>query len=186
MDPWGPTFKVGLFDCWACQPMKSLREESATIRKLFIKYIINIFMAPLTVAKASARLNGSTKVWAYAIPSVLTFSLFILCHLLDLAYSGCWAIAWFFYCCFATYLTAIRITCRERFNICGNPFEDFFASLFLYPNVALQLDETTKELDVGSSSSKDKKQNIEMAAKDPENGLPTKNDSGNVNTAYES
>ena len=43
-------------------------------------------------------------------------------------------------------MTAVRIQCRDRFDINGNAFEDFFASLFFYPNVALQLDETIKNI----------------------------------------
>ena len=43
-------------------------------------------------------------------------------------------------------MTAVRIQCRDRFDINGNAFEDFFASLFFYPNVALQLDETMKNI----------------------------------------
>ena len=43
-------------------------------------------------------------------------------------------------------MTAVRIQCRDRFDINGNAFEDFFASLFFYPNVALQLYETTKNI----------------------------------------
>ena len=43
-------------------------------------------------------------------------------------------------------MTAVRIQCRDRFDINGNAFEDFFASLFFYPNVALQLDETVKNI----------------------------------------
>jgi hypothetical protein len=55
-------------------------------------------------------------------------------------------LGWCFYLGFVTVLTSVRIQCRDRFNINGNAFEDFFASLFFYPNVALQLDETTKNI----------------------------------------
>ena len=69
---------------------------------------------------------------------------------LELKYNGCWAIALFFYLSFATCMASVRIQCREKFEINGNPLEDFFASLFLYPNVVLQLDLTTKVLKINS------------------------------------
>ena len=81
-------------------------------------------------------------------------------------------IAWFFYLGFATVLTATRIQCRERFFINGNAFEDFFASLFFYPNVALQLDETTQNI---GPDNKVKKSDMKM--QDAENGK--------VNQAFE-
>ena len=64
-----------------------------------------------------------------------------------------------------------------RFNIIGNPFEDFFATLFMYPCVAVQLDETTKC--VKKDNFKQKQINVEMAGKkeDVENGK--------VNEAFE-
>ena len=55
-------------------------------------------------------------------------------------------LAWCFYLGFVSVITAVRIQCRDRFDINGNAFEDFFASLFFYPNVALQLDETVKNI----------------------------------------
>jgi hypothetical protein len=61
-------------------------------------------------------------------------------------------------------MTAVRIQCRDRFDINGNAFEDFFASLFFYPNVALQLDETMKNIGMKITP----KINIKM--EDAENG----------------
>ena len=45
--------------------------------------------------------------------------------------------------CFVCQITAVRIKTRKIHGIDGNASEDFFAALFLYPNVALQLDITT-------------------------------------------
>ena len=68
-------------------------------------------------------------------------------------------------------MTAVRIQCRDRFDINGNAFEDFFASLFFYPNVALQLDETMK--------------NIGMKIT-PKTGLKMENvENGKVNMAFD-
>ena len=41
------------------------------------------------------------------------------------------------------------------FKINGNVFEDFFATLFLYPNVALQLEETVEVMISKDKLSKD-------------------------------
>ena len=49
------------------------------------------------------------KIWKYAITPVVLFSLFILFHFLQLAFEGAWAIAWFWYLGFATYIAAVRI-----------------------------------------------------------------------------
>ena len=112
---------------------------------------MNIVIAPITIAKVSARVYGKTAEkrdtwWYYAIPSVGLFSLFILFHCLELVLPGCWSIAWFFYLCFACQITAVRIKTREIYGIVGNPSEDFFSAMVLYPSVATQLDETTKYL----------------------------------------
>ena len=69
---------------------------------------------------------------------------------MELLYDGCWTIGIFFYLAFVTLIASVRIECRERFEINGNPLEDFFASLFLYPNVIVQLDLTTKVLKINS------------------------------------
>ena len=73
-------------------------------------------------------------------------------------------LGWCFYLGFVTVLTSVRIQCRDRFNINGNAFEDFFASLFFYPNVVLQLDETTKNIAIKRTSKTDLKMD------DAENG----------------
>lgn len=37
-------------------------------------------------------------------------------------------------------VTSVRIAARDLFRVNGNPVEDFFAALFFYPGVALQLE----------------------------------------------
>ena len=123
----------------------------------------------------------------HVLPSLLYFfTAFVILHFAELAVDGCWAIAWFFYLGFVTVLTAVRIQCRERFFINGNAFEDFFASLFFYPNVALQLDESTKNIGLTHVKKTD------MKMKDAENGRVEKSDmkmqdaeNGRVNAAFE-
>lgn len=174
LNPFGPKFAVGLFDCWAAHPMTQWKKKSREILELFMGFCINIFKAPWTMAEVQARLNNSDKVWAYAIAPTICMVLWIIFHLAEVGVNGMWAIGWFFYLCFATLLASVRIQVRERFEIIGNPFEDFFAALFLYPNVALQMDKTTENLVQRTN----KKSNLEMkSAQDPENGK--------VNAAFE-
>ena len=161
---------------------------------LFKKWAINIFIAPITIAKVSARVYGKTvekrrKWWPYAIPSVGLFGLFILFHILELAVPGCWAIAWFFYLCFTCQITAIRIRTREIYDIIGNASEDFFSSMILYPNVATQLDLTTENLSEESTKENAKarynnKENIDLENIPHENKSYDKDAAIKTNYAY--
>ena len=47
-----------------------------------------------------------------------------------------------YYIAYAGLTTAVRLKVRRMARINGNVFEDFFASLFFYPNVAVQIEET--------------------------------------------
>jgi hypothetical protein len=85
-------------------------------------------------------------VWAYAIPLWTLYALVLLFHLLQLAFDGGWAIAWFFYLCLAVAMTAARINIRELFGIEGNPVEDFFACMLLMPCAALQMEITVGDI----------------------------------------
>ena len=114
--------------------------------------------------------------------SVATFGLFILFQVLELAFSGSWAIGWFWYLGFATILTSLRISIRSKFDINGNVSEDFFCSLIFYPCCALQMDLTTAELEGQVDDKKNKDpENIKMK----ENGNKTAPDAnGKENAAY--
>ena len=163
------------------------------VKTLFFKWFMNIFIAPLTIAKVSARVYGKTaekrnKWWPYAIPSVGLFSLFILFHLLELAIPGCWSIAWFFYLCFTCQITAVRIKTRELHNIIGNASEDFFSAMILYPNVATQLDLTTEYLSESGDAKIKENENIDLEKVKTDNGSYNKgqnNAEDNVNYGYE-
>ena len=198
LDPNGPSFACGLFDPLAAEPFKKIRLSN--VLGLFKELVINIFIAPITVAKVSARVYGKTgdarrKWWPYAIPSVIAFLLFILLHLLELAVPGCWAIAWFFYLCFTFHVTAVRIKTREIYGIIGNASEDFFSAMTLYPNVALQLDLTTRNIveeDADEKYSKHlkNKENLDFENSQQEKGCYNKdvkdrNQPGMVNCANE-
>lgn len=64
----------------------------------------------------------------------------ILLQVLDTYIPGCWAMAWFCYLSFVTIIAGIRGNVRDTHCINGNAFEDWFACLFLYPCVGVQLE----------------------------------------------
>ena len=53
--------------------------------------------------------------------------------------TGIYALAWVFYLAFVTLITVTRAQIRSCYNINGNPVEDFFAVMFAYPCVMVQL-----------------------------------------------
>ena len=114
MDAFGPTFAVGLFDCLAAQPIKTIGSESSKALKLFIKFLINIVLGSYTIGQVSARLNNSRRPMIHCIVPVISFALFIGFHLAEIAFEGCWAIGWIFYLGFVTVATSVRLQCRDR------------------------------------------------------------------------
>ena len=57
---------------------------------------------------------------------------------------GIYALGWVFYLGFVTIITTTRVSIRNRYGINGNPIEDFFAVLFVYPSVMIQLETVSK------------------------------------------
>jgi hypothetical protein len=140
LDPRGPVFSVGLFDAFGTNPYRELTERDLD---LFLGFLKNVFWAPMTIANVNRRLKGSKGSWFMTVASLSTFLLCILFHLLELSFRGSWAIAWFWYLCFASVMASLRLEVREILGIAGSAVEDFFASLLLYPCCALQLDLST-------------------------------------------
>ncbi|TRY68223.1 hypothetical protein TCAL_12618 [Tigriopus californicus] len=147
LDPEGPTFAIGLYDPFACQPYHEIAKNLEATFKLFLGFLKNIILAPLTVAQAHGRVTGNSNPWAMKILLCLSLGLFVVLHLLQLVFDGAWAMAWFFYLVFAAVACTVRMEVRERFQIHGSAFEDLFVALILYPNCALQMDLTTQILE---------------------------------------
>ena len=142
--PKGPAFAISLFDPFATAPYSEVNMK--TTGKLFLQLVGNIVIAPYTIAIVGARLNNSKKIWPYYIPAFALFGKFLLCLIFELAVTGMWGIALFFFLGFITMMTSYRIEIRERYGISGNAAEDFFASCF-YPACALQvMHPTAKEI----------------------------------------
>ena len=178
LNPFGPQFSIGLFDPLGAEPFSVLAAKQKVSLKLFLEFLKNIFIAPWTVAVAAHRLNEKQgKHWFQALLTILPFVLTIVFFLLELAARGCWAIAWFWYLSFAISLTAVRLNARTKLQIDGNVFEDFFASLFFYPCVAVQLDAASRDDDDVS------KAEPEVVCQRPEED-PKLDADGNVNMAF--
>ena len=62
----------------------------------------------------------------------------------NLKLNGIYALAWVAYLGFVTIVTVARASIRSHYGINGNPVEDFFAAMFVYPCVMVQL-ETVSE-----------------------------------------
>ncbi len=148
LNPFGPQFAIGLFDPLCAEPLQVLREKPKEALALFIEFLKNIVLAPWTIANAAHRLGGQKKnnLWIYLLATFPFFMLMIFFLLSELVVSGCWAIGTFFYLLFVASVTGIRLEARSKLKIEGNIFEDFVASLFFYPCVAIQLDMSTRNL----------------------------------------
>ena len=69
----------------------------------------------------------------------------IILHIVEIEVPGSYAIAWIFYIGFVTLVASFRSSVRAEYDINGNPLEDFFATLLVYPSVAIQLDTVHKK-----------------------------------------
>ncbi len=177
LNPFGPQFSIGLFDPLAAKPLKVLVKNQKVAIDLFLKFAMNIVMAPWTVAVSAHRLEEEKgKLWLHTLATIPFFVLSIIFFLLELAANGCWAIGWFWYLSFVISMTGVRLNARAKLNIDGNVFEDFFASLFFYPCVAVQLDAATKGMNQSEKQ-------IEILTKNKNDELKVEVD-GNINKAF--
>lgn len=55
LDPDGPTFAIGLYDPFACQPYHEIGKNLGATVKLFLGFLMNIIIAPWSVAQAHGR-----------------------------------------------------------------------------------------------------------------------------------
>lgn len=83
-----------------------------------------------------------------AIMSGICWAGWIIIMILEIVYltnptiklNGIYSLAWVLYLGFVTVVTAARVNIRNHYGIHGNPIEDFFAVLFMYPSVMVQLE----------------------------------------------
>lgn len=136
LDPYGPDFAVSLID-----PFTRLQP------KLWLRFLKNIFITPVTLygvyqhykKPALFPLIASAICWLVWIALIIAE----LVHNSDptiAKISGIYSIAWCFYMGFVTIVTCARAMVRGAHGISGNPVEDFFAALLVYPCVMIQLE----------------------------------------------
>jgi len=144
LDPYGPSFDIDILDPFFTDPFDEVFSKIALTSKLFIQFVMNLFLAPLTVAKTSSRVISASTFWPVLLSLSFFLFMFIFLHLLQLAVDGCWALAWVFYIAFGSGISIVRSKAREQLSISGHPLEDLCVSLLLYPCVAIQMDLSTQ------------------------------------------
>ena len=106
--------------------------------KLFIRFIVAFVVPWYFLGNANGKYTGKGGI-GYTI---LLFSLFysaILLSILELVVPNLGYVGLTIYLAFVAFCSKIRLNVRQRYNINGNLVEDFCASLFMYPCVAVQL-----------------------------------------------
>ena len=96
--------------------------------RLFVKFVTNIFIGPLTISGVAAKLNQFNKVKTilFTATMVTFFAGFIVFHLLGpFLTENLWAVGWFMYLAHASMVTTVRSQARQLGDINGNLFEDF-------------------------------------------------------------
>ena len=91
---------------------------------------------------AAAQAIMAAICWVAWIALIITEIVYI--YHPDLKLNGIYSLAWVFFLGFVTLVTAARSSIRSHYGMNGNPIEDFFAALFVYPCVMVQL-ETVSE-----------------------------------------
>jgi len=151
VDPRAPSFSMSVLDPFFTDPFKEVPTKFNSTFKLLLKFLGNLVISPYTVGRSAGRLWGSKTQTTTMISLSLLLFLFVLLHILELAASNCWALAWVAYIAHGGVMTGIRRGVRTELNIPGHPLEDLFVCLLLYPSVALQLDQATSEKKSGTN-----------------------------------
>jgi choline-glycine betaine transporter len=130
IDPYGPDFLVSVID-----PITTFAP------KLWLALLKNIFITPFTLYKVMTALgSGVGNSISIAMTSFICWLLWIILLILQIEVEGSFALGWVFYLGFVTCITITRHKVRLQNGINGNPVEDFFCALFLYPCTAVQLE----------------------------------------------
>ena len=127
--------------------------------ELFMKWAGNIFIAPITIAKTSTRLDNSIaketlspetgdnvsieeKSWIpLGVATSFFFYGFVVFHFAQLGNPGMWSVAWVMYICFVGIVTSIRLKARDVFKVW--PLTLLFSVGFLFENSLISLDYRT-------------------------------------------
>eukprot|EP00088_Acartia_fossae_P056450 TRINITY_DN6574_c0_g1_i10.p1 TRINITY_DN6574_c0_g1~~TRINITY_DN6574_c0_g1_i10.p1 ORF type:complete len:871 (-),score=132.30 TRINITY_DN6574_c0_g1_i10:960-3572(-) len=137
-------FAIDILDPLLADPIKEIFQRqhfkrTKTKLLLFIKFLINIPLAPFSLGKCCKYIYGSYTMIPAIIYFTLLLALFVILHILEVGVPGCYALAWVSYIAFAFSVSVVRQAARQKLDIQGNILEDFCVSLFLYPSVVLQI-----------------------------------------------
>ena len=116
---------------------------------MFGAVLLNVFLAPVTLAKISGKIycvpERNQRWWPYAAIFIPIFIVCVMFCLLQMKYQWSWAGAFFIYLTFCGCAASVRMHARQQLNIAGHIVEDFLACIFLYPSVVVQLEWTLKK-----------------------------------------
>ena len=130
LDAQAPDFPVGYLDF-------------ATEFKLDIigEWLLAFILGPYWSAKAAVRVWKMKDFMTFIFAGIAYFLLlcFVVLYPLHWVEHEFWAFAWTCFFGFATIIGACRTAVRVDRDYIGNPVEDWFAALFLYPSVGQQL-----------------------------------------------
>merc|ERR1712142_419795 len=76
IDPFGPSFVIDILDPFFTDPLDEVLSKAVFTSKLFSQFLGNIILAPLTVAKTSARVWGPSSF----IPILLCLLVMFIVH----------------------------------------------------------------------------------------------------------
>ena len=112
--------------------------------KLLGLFLINIFIAPITISKVAGIIYKTTSsrrkfTSFFLILPILFGSFATFCILQCFGFTWAWTIALFMYLSFCGCVASIRSHARQKYQISGHFVEDFASTLLLYPSVAVQL-----------------------------------------------
>eukprot|EP00408_Alexandrium_pacificum_P012066 CAMPEP_0171232852 /NCGR_PEP_ID=MMETSP0790-20130122/40620_1 /TAXON_ID=2925 /ORGANISM="Alexandrium catenella, Strain OF101" /LENGTH=827 /DNA_ID=CAMNT_0011699097 /DNA_START=136 /DNA_END=2621 /DNA_ORIENTATION=+ len=155
---WKMPLYGGIFD-WI-QFLHTLGRARPPKGELVVNFALGLFAPPLVLLKVlrglASRTRGAISEGNKALeaPSPAEDLFVVLaCGLLYLAFwilhilqwagvnEGLYGLAWAALVAFATTIAVARYSVRKLYRIVGNPAEDFFAALFLWPQVLAQLAE---------------------------------------------
>lgn len=117
----------------------------AQIKQFFISGFFPFLTVYSIAGKTNNKIAGSKDMYAVMMSAVV-FALFISwIVLLAISTDEMWAIGWVMYISMAFVIGNLRREVREGQSINGNFAEDIFGSIFMYPNVLVQVAEAQDE-----------------------------------------
>ena len=90
------SFEVGILDPFFTDPFTEIRKSWRDRSELLLHFLLNIALAPLTVARAVARLRPGG-FWSALVPLATFLAMFVLLHVVQIAADGVFVFAWVFF-----------------------------------------------------------------------------------------